>query len=75
MIGKTGSVTGVHPHCGGGIMRSVGLAALLLSVLLFLYPWYRHWAPVLDISNNDTRIVGGLLLAVGALTLAVFRGR
>ena len=56
-------------------MRSIGLAALLLSVLVFLYPWYRHWAPVLDISNNDTRIVGGLLLAVGALTLAIHSRR
>ena len=75
MIEETGVVTGVHPQRGGGIMRSVGLAALLLSVLFFLYPWYRQWGPVLDISNNDTRIVGGLLLAVGALTLAVFRQR
>jgi hypothetical protein len=56
-------------------MRSVGLAALLVSVLFFLYPWYRHWLPLLDISNTDTRIVGGLLLAVGSLTLAVFRQR
>lgn len=56
-------------------MRAIGLAALLLSVLVFLYPWYRQWVPVLDISNNDTRIVGGLLLAVGALTLAIHRRR
>ncbi len=56
-------------------MRSIGLTALLLSVLIFLYPWYRHIVPVLDISNNDTRIVGGLLLAFGAILLAVDRRR
>jgi hypothetical protein len=54
-------------------MRAIGLAAILLSSLFFLFPWYREWVPVIDMTNNDTRLVAGLLLAVGALTLAVYR--
>lgn len=54
-------------------MRSVGLAAILLSVLVLLFPWYHHWVPFIRLSTLDSRIFGGLLLAVGALTLAVFR--
>jgi len=54
-------------------MRAIGLAALLLSVLIFLLPWYDQWVPFIRISTQDTRIVGGLLLAVGAITLAVYR--
>ncbi len=54
-------------------MRAIGLAALLLSVLMFLFPWYDQWVPFIRIASQDTRIVGGLLLAVGAITLAVHR--
>lgn len=54
-------------------MRAIGLAALLLSVLMFLFPWYDQWVPFIRISSQDTRILGGLLLAVGAITLAVYR--
>jgi small neutral amino acid transporter SnatA (MarC family) len=54
-------------------MRAIGLAALLLSVLMFLFPWYHQWVPFIRIATQDTRIVGGLLLAVGAITLAVHR--
>ena len=57
----------------GATMRAIGLAAILLSSLFFLFPWYREWVPVIDMTNNDTRLVAGLLLAVGALTLAVYR--
>lgn len=56
-------------------MRSVGLAALLLAVLFLLYPFYRQWLPHIRITTEDSRLLGGLLLAVGALTLAVFRHR
>lgn len=56
-------------------MRSVGLAAILLSVLLFLFPWYREWIPFIRFSAEDTRLLGGLVLAVGALTLVVYRDR
>lgn len=75
MTGRvTGEAQGVFPHRSGeGKMRSVGLAALLLSVLIFLFPWYDHWVPFMTISANDSRLLGGLLLAVGALTLAVYR--
>lgn len=74
---STGGVTGLS-RCEPAIraeehMRSVGLAAILLSVLVFLFPWYGEWVPFVSISTTDSRIVGGLLLAVGALTLAVYR--
>ena len=54
-------------------MRSVGLAAILLSVLILLFPFYRQWVPHVRLSTEDGRLLGGALLAIGALTLAVFR--
>ncbi len=54
-------------------MRAVGLTALLLSVLFFLFPWYDQFVPMIRLSGDDTRIIGGLLLAVSALTLAIYR--
>jgi hypothetical protein len=72
------SVTGcirVFPQLRRGNMRSVGLAALLLAVLFLLFPFYRQWVPHIRISTEDSRLLGGLLLAVGGLTLAVFRRR
>jgi|GEM_PF-2725803 len=56
-------------------MRSVGLAALLVAILLLLFPFYRQWVPHIPISTGDSRLLGGLLLGAGALTLAVFRPR
>jgi hypothetical protein len=56
-------------------MRSVGLAALLLAIVFLLFPFYRQWVPYIRISTADSRMLGGLLLAVGALTLVVFRRR
>ena len=56
-------------------MRAVGLTALLLGVLAFLFPWYRQYVPFIHIDPNDTRVMGGLLVAVGALTLAIHRTR
>lgn len=56
-------------------MRSVGLAAILFSVLLLLFPFYRQWVPHIGLTTVDSRILGGCLLAIGALTLAVFRNR
>lgn len=56
-------------------MRSVGLAAILLSVLVILFPFYRQWLPYIRLSTEDSRILGGSLLAIGALTLVVFRSR
>ena len=52
-------------------MRAVGLAALLLSVLFFLFPFYHTYVSFLRLSVGETRLLGGLLLAVGALTLAI----
>lgn len=54
-------------------MRSVGLAAILLSIMIILFPFYRQWVPHIGLSTEDSRILGGCLLAIGALTLAVFR--
>jgi hypothetical protein len=56
-------------------MRSVGLAALLVAILVLLLPFYRQWVPHLPLSIGDSRLLGGLLLAVGAVTLAIFRNR
>ena len=56
-------------------MRSVGLAAILLSVLILLFPFYRQWVPYIRLSIEDSRLLGGALLAVGAVSLAVFRNR
>jgi|EndMetStandDraft_5_1072996.scaffolds.fasta_scaffold4643728_1 hypothetical protein len=56
-------------------MRSVGLAAILLAVLIFLFPWYHQWLPYLRLSIGDSRLLGGLSLAVGALTLIIYRNR
>ena len=56
-------------------MRSVGLAAILLSVLILLFPFYRQWVPHIRLSIEDGRLLGGALLAIGALTLTVFRNQ
>ena len=53
-------------------MRAVGLAALLLSVMFFLFPLYHAYVPFLHFRLDETRLLGGLLLAVGALTLAIY---
>ena len=53
-------------------MRAIGLTALLLSVLIFLFPFYHIYVPFIRLRLEDTRILGGLLLAVGALTLAIY---
>ena len=54
-------------------MRSVGLAAILLSVLILLFPFFRQWLPHIRLSTEDSRLLGGALLAIGALTVSVFR--
>ncbi|HEV2517893.1 MAG TPA: hypothetical protein VGV07_21760 [Devosia sp.] len=56
-------------------MRSVGLAALLVAILILLFPYYRQWVPYIRLSVGDSRLLGSLFLALGALTLAVFRPR
>jgi hypothetical protein len=53
-------------------MRSVGLSAILLSLVFFLFPFFREWLPFIVMGTNDSRLVAGLLLAVGALSLAVY---
>jgi len=54
-------------------MRAIGLAAILLGLLSLMIPLYREWVPFIDVSDDDARLMGGLLIAVGALTLAVHR--
>jgi uncharacterized protein YjeT (DUF2065 family) len=54
-------------------MRSIGLFALLLGALFFLYPSFRHMLPALDLSAENTRLLGGLLVAAGGISLALFR--
>lgn len=55
-------------------MRSVGLAAILLGVLVFLFPYYGDWVPFITLKPSESQIFGGLLVAVGALALAIYRG-
>ena len=52
-------------------MKAIGLAALLLGTIAFLHPWFRQYLPYSSITRNETQLIAGLLVAVGALTLAV----
>jgi hypothetical protein len=54
-------------------MRSVGLAFLLFGTLFFLYPLYRDWVGFIRLSHIDSRVLGGLMVACGALAIAVDR--
>jgi hypothetical protein len=57
-------------------MRAIGLGALLLGALAFLYPEFpelHRFVPMIDLSKSQSMIIGGLLIAVGGLTLAIFR--
>ena len=46
-------------------MRSVGLAAILLGVLVFLFPYYGDWVPFITLKPSESQIFGGLLVLVG----------
>lgn len=57
-------------------MRAIGLGALLLGALAFLYPQFpelHRFVPMIHLAKNDSMLVGGLLVAVGALAMAIFR--
>lgn len=57
-------------------MRAVGLIALLLGAMSFLYPSFpelHRYVPAVEMGRQDAMLLGGLLVAVGALTLAIFR--
>ena len=54
-------------------MRAIGLAALLLGALALVYPIWDQWVPMLRLAAPDAQSLGGLLVAVGALTLAIHR--
>jgi hypothetical protein len=57
-------------------MRVVGLAVLLLGSLAFLYPEFpelHRFVPMVALSKSDSMLLGGLLIAVGGLTLAIYR--
>ena len=54
-------------------MRAVGLTALLFGALAFLFPYYHELVPFIRLEQTDRMLVGGLLTAVGALTLAIYR--
>jgi hypothetical protein len=56
-------------------MRSVGLAFLFFGTLFFLYPLYREWVDFVRLSYFDSRVLGGLMVACGALALAVDQRR
>ena len=52
-------------------MRSVGLAFLLAGTLFLLFPYYREWVGFVRMSLTDSRVIGSLMVATGALALAV----
>lgn len=52
-------------------MRAIGLTALLLSVLIFLFPYYHNYVPFIRL-RLGIRAFCYPLLAVGALTLAIY---
>jgi hypothetical protein len=57
-------------------MRAVGLVALLLGALTFLYPQFpelHRFVPMVSLDKDQSMLLGGLLVAVGGLTLAIFR--
>jgi hypothetical protein len=54
-------------------MRAVGLGVLLLGVLFFTFPYYRELVPFIRLAGDDTRLLGGLFVALGGITLAVYR--
>ena len=54
-------------------MRAIGLAALLLGALALVYPIWDQWLTMIRLSAPDAQLLGGLLVAVGALTLAIHR--
>lgn len=54
-------------------MRAVGLAVILLGVLTLVYPYYEEWVPFITLRTSDAYIFGGLLIALGGLTLAIYR--
>jgi hypothetical protein len=57
-------------------MRAIGLTALLLGALAFLYPEFpqlHRFIPMISFDKSQSMMLGGLLVAVGALTLAIYR--
>jgi hypothetical protein len=56
-------------------MRIVGLVFLLFGTLFFLFPLYDNWVSFIRLSLVDSRVLGGLMVACGALALAVDRRR
>ncbi len=54
-------------------MRAIGLAAILLGILALLFPYYGEWVPLIRMKPSDSYLFGGLLVAVGGLTLAIWR--
>jgi hypothetical protein len=54
-------------------MRVTGLCALLVGVIFMLLPFYTHQLPFVSFSADDGRLVGGLLVALGAIALAISR--
>jgi hypothetical protein len=54
-------------------MRAVGLAFLLFGALAFSFPMYDQWVRWIALTRSETMWVGGLLVACGALALAIYR--
>ena len=54
-------------------MRITGLSSLLVGALFMLLPYHAHRVPFVNFSADDGRLVGGLLIALGAIALAISR--
>ena len=55
------------------MMRVTGLVSLLAGAMFMLLPFYAHLVPFVRFTVSDGRLVGGLLIALGAIALAISR--
>jgi hypothetical protein len=52
-------------------MRVLGLATLVVGIIFMLLPAYAHYLPLLNVSADNGRLLGGLLIALGGIALAI----
>jgi hypothetical protein len=52
-------------------MRITGLITLIAGIVFLLLPAYSASIPFVHLSSDDGRLVGGLLVALGAIALGI----
>lgn len=55
-------------------MRAVGLFVMLIGILGLAYGEWRAYVPF-HLNLLEARVFGGLFVALGAMTILVFRGQ